>query len=216
MSGQLPRLARLLVLAAQEDLPTVRLVGGAGLGTLLGHRISEDIDLFCESGSDIPIVVSRLEAAARAEGAALATVRIAPTFRRIEVASAADLVRLDVAADAAPLLDAECPTVEGIRVLSLRDQRANKIVTLLGRSELRDLVDLFCLEREGWPLLEGIDDAMQKDAGVDLAWLAWAMRQIEVRPLLGLIAPLDLQALRRYRDGIAEALLDRAGALPEG
>jgi hypothetical protein len=216
MSGQLPRLARLLVLAAQEDMPTVRLVGGAGLGVLLGHRISEDLDLFCESGGDIPVVVSRLEATARAEGATLATVRIAPTFRRLEVATPGDLIRLDVAADAAPLLDAECPTVEGVRVLSLRDQRANKIVTLLGRSELRDLVDLFYLEREGWPLLEGIEDAIQKDAGVDLAWLAWAMRQIEVRPLPGLVAPLDLGALRRYRDTSAEALLDRAGALPGG
>jgi hypothetical protein len=202
------------VLAAQEDLPNVRLVGGAGLAVLLQHRVSEDIDLFCESGVDIPVIVSRLEAAAIDEGARLAAVRIAPAFRRFEVAGTENLVRIDVAVDPAPLLDPECPVVDGIRVLSLRDQRANKVVTLLGRSELRDLVDLFCLERQGWPLLEGIDDALQKDAGVDLAWLAWAMRQIEIRPLPGLMVRIDLEALRQYRDRIAESLLDRAGALP--
>jgi hypothetical protein len=215
MSVRLSRLARRLVLAAQEDLPTVRLVGGAGLAVLLEHRTSEDIDLFCESEADVPVIVSRLEAVAIDEGAKLVAVRIAPTFRRFEVVGAENLVRVDLAVDAAPVLDAECPVVDGLRVLSLRDQRANKIVTLLGRSELRDLVDLFCLERQGWPLLEGVDDALQKDAGVDLAWLAWAMRQIEIRPLPGLIVPVDLEALRQYRDRVAESLLDRAGALPE-
>ena len=213
MSALLPRLARLLVKAAQEDLPTVRLVGGAGLALLLEHRMSADLDLFCQSGSDIPVIVSRLEAAATSEGATFARVRTAPTFRRFEVASPDEMVRIDVAADTTPLLDARCPVVDGIRVLSLRDQRANKIVTMLARSELRDLVDLFFLERQGWPLLDGLDDAVQKDAGLDLAWLAWAMRQIEVRPLPGLRAPVDPEQLRQFRDRIVDLLLDRAGAL---
>jgi hypothetical protein len=181
---------------------------------LLGHRVSEDIDLFCDSADDLPVVVSRLEASAIGEGATLASVRTAPTFRRFEVSRGVDLVRLDVAVDTAPLLDPTCPVVDGIRLLSLRDQRANKLVTLLGRSELRDLIDLFWLEREGWPLLEGVDDALRKDAGVDLAWLAWALRQIELRPLPGLVLPVDLGELGRFRDRVVESLLDRAGALP--
>lgn len=116
MSLQLPRLARLLVQAAQENLPSVRLVGGAGLSVLLGHRVSADVDL------------------------------------------------------------------------------------------------LF-LEQRGWPLLDGLDDALQKDAGLDLAWLAWAMRQIPIRPLPGLREPVDLEELRQFRDGMVDALLDRAGSL---
>ncbi len=216
MSAQLPRLARLLVQAAQEDLPTVRLVGGAGLSLLLGHRWSADLDLFCESGTDIPVVVSRLEALSTSEGASFTTIRTAPTFRRFEVAVSDEMVRIDVAVDTAPLLDAGSPVVDGIRVLSLRDQRANKIVTLLSRSELRDLVDLFFLEQRGWPLLDGLDDALQKDGGLDLAWLAWAMRQIEIRPLPGLRAPVDLDELRQFRDRVADSLLDRAGSLPGG
>jgi hypothetical protein len=214
MSVQLPRLARLLVQAAQQDLPTVRLVGGAGLSVLLGHRFSADLDLFCESAADIPVIVSRLEALSSSEGARFTTVRSAPTFRRFEVAASDEMVRIDVAVDTAPLLDASCPVVDGIRVLSLRDQRANKIVTLLSRSELRDLVDLFFLQQRGWPLLDGLDDALEKDVGLDLGWLAWAMRQIEIRPLPGLRAPVDLDELREFRDRMAEALLDRAGSLP--
>jgi hypothetical protein len=215
MSGQLPKLARRLVLAAQEDLPGVRLVGGAGLALLLGHRTSDDVDLFCDSIDEIPFIVSRLEAAAADEGVKLTSVRTAPSFRRFEVGAGEELVRVDVAVDSAPLLDPEGPLADNIRVLSLRDQRANKIVTLLGRSELRDLVDLFFLEKEGWPMLEGLNDALQKDAGVDFAWLAWSMLQIEVKQLPGLVAVVELDALKEFRDGIANSLLDKSGALPE-
>ena len=215
MHGQLPKLARHLVLAAQADLPEVTLVGGAGLALLLGHRTSLDIDLFCRAANDLPVVISRLEAAAIENGARLTSVRTAPTFRRLEIDVNEELVRLDVAVDAAPLLDPQCPIVDDVRVLSLRDQRANKIVTLLGRSELRDLVDLYVLERNGWPFLDGIDDASRKDAGVDLAWLAWATGQITINELPGLVVPIDRVDLKQFRDTISEALLDRAGALPE-
>lgn len=44
-----------LVLAAQGASPTVRLVGGTGLALLLGHRRSEDIDIFCAPREDISI-----------------------------------------------------------------------------------------------------------------------------------------------------------------
>jgi hypothetical protein len=202
------------VLAAQQDMPGVRLVGGAGLAMILGHRNSEDVDLFCGSNDEIALIVSRLEVAAVEEGATLVSARTAPSFRRFEVGAGNDLVRVDVAVDSAPLLDPECPVKDGIRVLSLRDQRANKIVTLLGRSELRDLVDLYFLEQGGWPMLEGLDDALTKDAGVDFAWLAWAMLQIEVRPLPGLTSAIGLDELQEFRDRVAASLLDMAGAMP--
>jgi hypothetical protein len=144
----------------------------------------------------------------------LISVRTAPTFRRFQVDSSDEVVRVDVAVDAAPMLEAPYPLPDGIRSLSLRDQRANKIVTLLGRSELRDLVDLFFLELAGWPLLDGLDDAAVKDSGLDLAWLAWAVRQIDIRILPGLLVPVDLEELRAFRDRISEALLDKSGARP--
>lgn len=203
-----------LVLAAQAGTDQVRLVGGSGLAALLGHRTSDDIDLFCASADEIPIVVSKLDAAAVAEGGQMVSVRTAPTFRRFDVTNRDTSIRVDVAVDSSPLLEPNGPVVDGMRVLSLRDQRANKIVTLLGRSELRDLVDLYFLENAGWPLLEGLEDALEKDTGVDFAWLAWAMRQVGIQPLPGLIVPLDQERLTHFRDRTVDALLDRAGANP--
>jgi hypothetical protein len=45
---KLDNVTEALVLAAQGVSPTVRLVGGAGLALLLGHRKSADVDLFAE------------------------------------------------------------------------------------------------------------------------------------------------------------------------
>ncbi len=76
-------------------------------------------------------------------------------------------VRIYVARDTGPVLVPE-PTLAGaIRVESLRDQRANKLAAIVGRSTLRDLVDLYFLDKAGWPPLDGLADALRKDAGTD-------------------------------------------------
>lgn len=208
----LPDSATKLILAAQRAAPEMRLVGGAGLALLLEHRRSNDLDLFCSTKDDVEIVARAIEAEATGTGTSSTTrVRTAPSFVRFELTGIADIERVDVALDSAPRI-ADVTIIEGIRVESLRDQRANKIVTILGRSELRDLVDLYFLEKNGWPLLEGLDDALLKDGGVDPAWLAWAIGQVAVRPLPGMQKPLDLVDLERFRDRMRRELTDLAGA----
>lgn len=50
---RLDSLLEAVALAAQRTSPSVRVVGGAGLALLLGHRKSEDLDLFCTRGEEI-------------------------------------------------------------------------------------------------------------------------------------------------------------------
>jgi len=119
---------------------------------------------------------------------------------------------VDVAEDTSPRLLADPVVVDGLRVESLRDQRANKLAAVLGRSELRDLVDLWFIERAGLPAIDGLDDALEKDAGMDPAWLAWAIAQIQIAPLKGTVDPIDEEKLRNFRDVLVQAALDKAGA----
>jgi hypothetical protein len=180
---------------------------------LLGHRRSDDVDLFADRGEPLePIVHAVIDAAAVA-GATVARVRTTPSYIRLEAVRAGALLRIDVANDSAPRLEAAPTMVGAIRVESLRDQRANKLVTVLGRS-LRDVVDLFFIERAGLPAFDGLEDALQKDAGMDPAWLAWALDQVAIRPLAGMLLELDLAVLLGFRDGLVQRLLDRAGASP--
>jgi hypothetical protein len=95
-------------------------------------------------------------------------------------------IRVDVAQDAAPRMTADALVVGGIRVESLQDQRANKLSAVLGRSALRDLVDL--------------------------ARAAWALSQVEIAPLSDMIVELDSDDLRQFRDDLVGKLLDAAGA----
>lgn len=210
--SRLPSLIEELVLAAQAVCPDLRLAGGAGLALLLEHRRSDDIDLFCSNSEDVEIVAQTLEAEARARGATLARVRKGPTFVRFEGYGEGAPIRVDVAQDAAPRMTADAVVVGGIKVESLQDQRANKLSAVLGRSALRDLVDLYFLSRAGWPPLDGLSDAATKDGGMDPGWLAWALSQIEITPLPGMIVELDSEDLRRFRDDFVGKLLDAAGA----
>lgn len=193
--------------AAQEASPTVRLVGGTGLALLLGHRRSEDIDIFCAPREDIGPVVAAVEAAAAEAGVRATPVRSGPFYKRLEIDRADGLVRVDVAADSALRLEPEPTMLGALRVETLRDQRANKLVALLGRSELRDLVDLYFIEQAGLPAINGLGDAVTKDGGMDPAWFAWALGQVKVAALPGMLVPLDLEDLARYRDRLQAGLL---------
>ena len=200
-----------LVLGAQRVSPTVRLVGGSGLALLLGHRRSEDLDLFVGVREDIEPIVRSLEASAATMKLSIQRVRSGPGFVRLEMPRASDVLRIDVASDASPRLDPHDTLAGEVRVESLRDQRANKIVALLGRSELRDLVDLFFIEKAGLPAADGFEDAAAKDKGMDPAWFAWALDQIPIKTLPGLEKPLDLTDLATFRDRLKQAALDLAG-----
>ncbi len=209
---RLPDIAERLVLAAQGASPTVRLVGGTGLSLLLAHRHSDDIDLFCGFREDISLVVRAVEDASAALGLTAEHVRTTPSFVRLDVPAPGGVLRVDIAADASQRLVTEDTHVGPVRVESLRDQRANKLIALLGRSELRDLVDLYCIEQAGLPALDGFEDAVFKDGGMDPMWFAWAVSQIELKPLRGMIVPIDLPTLVRFRDQLQTGALDRAGA----
>jgi hypothetical protein len=47
---------------------------------------------------------------------------------------------------------------------------------------------------------------------MDPGWLAWALSQIEIAPLQGMVAELDLEQLRLFREELIGKLLDVAGA----
>ncbi len=209
---KLPELAIACATSAQMVSPGVRMAGGAGLALLLHHRRSDDVDLFCPSSEPPGGVASAVERRAVELGATATRVRTGPSFVRLEVVRGSEMLRIDVVGETAPPLDALVVLPGGLRVESLRDQRANKIVALLGRSELRDLVDLYFLEQAGFPTIEGMSDAVLKDTGTDPAWFAWAIDQVEIRELHGLVAHVEQEHLRLFRDGLRLKLLDLAGA----
>lgn len=193
--------------ACQSRIPC-HLGGGAALaGVYLGHRTTGDVDLFVHDAEGMRALVGLLSGAAADAGVGVTLLRDAGHLvraqldagdgRRVEV----DLVHEPVADVAAPP-----PPVEGVVVESLTDLRANKLTCILSRSEPRDLVDLYFLDRAGFPPERDLDIALRKDAGIDPAVLAWVLAQFPTRPLPAMLEPLTADELEKFRDVLAERL----------
>ncbi|MDI7266804.1 MAG: nucleotidyl transferase AbiEii/AbiGii toxin family protein [Myxococcota bacterium] len=206
----LTRLQRRVLDALRPVAGRFLLTGGAALGGYhLGHRVSADIDLFVDAEADLRLVASALEAACRDAGWECEVRQDAPAFRRYLVrARDEESTTVDVAVDTAPAVEPNKAVVDGIRIDGLADIVVNKLCALLGRSSVKDLVDLYFLSRAGWDPLAQVERARTKDGGMDAAVLARVLAQTSTDPsALVLIQPISEPDLRKFRDDLTDRLL---------
>jgi len=189
------------------------LTGGSALGLFyLDHRRSYDLDLFTTEDVDGKEVQSLVLRTAKEMGAECQAIRSAPDFHRFKLTRGDEREIIDVVVDRAPQLDPQKADFAGIRVDTLREMIANKLTTLLSRSELKDVVDLYFLEQAGHDLLASIPDAQAKDGGWEPAVVAMLLDGLKVTELpVWMIRSLDLSDLQafihRLRIEIAEKAL---------
>jgi hypothetical protein len=201
-----PEFAVGFVRACQERVPC-HLGGGAALaGGYLAHRTTGDIDLFVHQSEAMRELAGLLPAAAAEAGCSWTLLRDAGHLVRARLAAAdGSVVEVDVVAE--PVGDLEAPTtIEGIEIESLVDLRANKLTCILSRSEPRDLVDLYFLDRAGFPPAQDLSLALRKDAGIDPGVLAWLVAQFPIAPLPMMLTLLTPDQLATFRDELAENL----------
>ena len=175
------------------------LTGGSALGLFyLDHRRSYDLDLFTSDeveGIEVQNLVHRVAAEIKADRQAL---RTAPDFHRFRLTRGDERELVDVVVDRAPQLDVQKADFDGIRVDTLREIIANKLTTLLSRTELKDVVDLYFLEQAGHDLPAALPDAQIKDGGWEPAVVAMLLDGLRVTELLAWMTrhlePAELQA----------------------
>jgi len=184
------------------------LSGGGALALHLGHRRSLDLDLFTTDEGAFRAAIASLPAIAGQLGGRIEILTDAPAFRRVLLTSReGEAVRLDLVVDSAERVGPPPIDAEGLRLDPPEEILANKLCSILGRSEPRDLVDLFCLEQAGHDVLAALPAARRKDAGLTPGQLAWAISQVPLdRPLDGLLAPVSLDALRAFQVRLRDAL----------
>lgn len=182
-----------------------RLAGGVALaGAHLSHRLSNDVDLFCESREDVRDLARTLGDAAAEVGGTVESLRDAGTYLRHRVHLPRGPLEVDVALD--PPLDPAAPhdELEGVQLVPLAELRAAKLTCILSRSEPRDLVDLYFLDRAGHPPEADIPLALQKDGGLDPGILGWLLKQFPTFPLPQMLERLDEGELVAFRDALCE------------
>ena len=189
------------------------LTGGSALGLFyLDHRRSYDLDLFTSEPVDGKEVQNLVFRGAGEIGAECVALRTAPDFHRFKLTRGEEREIIDVVIDRAPQLDAEKASFDGIRVDTLREIIANKLTTLLSRTELKDVVDLYFLEKAGHDLLAAIPDAQAKDGGWEPAVVAMLLDGLQVHEMpawmIRELTPADLEAfLEKLRLAISQTAL---------
>lgn len=191
-------------------------MGGAALaGHGLLHRTTRDLDVFWHEQDRLDERGRACEAALRAAGLSVEVIQGSMAFRRLRVADGSDVVVVDLVAEPGRTVDPpELMDVDGstVRVATRHDLLVDKLCALLGRSEVRDLVDVHALLQAGGDLDRALRDAPLRDAGFSPLTLAWVLRRLPVAPLGAEAAvPEALVAeLERFRDDLVRHLVERS------
>jgi hypothetical protein len=164
---------------AQRDCGFFLTGGGVLVGFVLGHRTTDDLDLFTTDDSAMAQAETLARALGAAVGAELEALQTTPDHRRYLFSRGSDSTRVDFVRDRGlQLLDK--PVRDGVPMDRVEEIIANKITTLASRSEIRDVVDLYCLEQAGYRVEDHLDNALRKDAGATPATIAWLLSTLRV------------------------------------
>ena len=192
LNDRLSALQRDLVRALGQRHTGFFLTGGGVLvGFVLGHRTTDDLDLFTTDDVAMAQADSLARALGAAVGAELESLQTTPDHRRYLFSRGGESTRVDFVRDRGPQLWAK-PVTDGVPMDPVEEIIANKITTLASRSEIRDVVDLFCLEQAGYRIDDYLDDALRKDAGATPSTIAWLLSTLRVPARLPGDIPRDV------------------------
>jgi hypothetical protein len=186
------------------------LTGGAALaGFHLGHRTTNDLDLFTHDADAFErgrFVVAEI---ARALGSTIEIRQDAPGFKRLVLGRGDEGLVVDLVKDPAPATSAPIE-VGQIVVDSPAEIMANKLTAIVGRAEERDLVDVMFLERAGISVESALPLALAKDGGCTPATLAWLLSEISIPDGASLPAGVAPTELRTYVSDLIDRLMIEA------
>lgn len=170
MPGRLSDLQDRILRVTRSVEPPWSLTGGGALaGFHLRHRATRDLDLFWHGLPALGELAREIEQRLRNDGLDVSTITRAPSFHRFNVTSADDSCLIDLVADTSVVIEPPVreasPATGPLLVDTPYEIFVNKLCALLGRPEIRDLVDLKALLETGLDLERALSDANRKDAG---------------------------------------------------
>jgi len=144
----------------EEAFLAFRLAGGTALALQLGHRHSEDIDLFGTTDFRQEELLNSFKKLGRVESIATG---------KSTLAAFVNDVKIDVVNYPYPWLD-PILEIENIRMASLRDISVMKVVAITNRGSKKDFIDLYYL-LDHFTLEEMLDNYTLRISDANL-WLA--------------------------------------------
>src|SRR5215467_4063984 len=188
-----------------EESKAFYLTGGTALSAFfLGHRLSEDFDLFTSQEPLIAIIARKFKSTLENSGIRVQEVRSFSSFWEAVASKDNESFKVQLAYDS-PFLLSKIEEREGLRIHSFEDIAAGKLLALYGRAEERDFIDIYCIVKSGKiPLETMIELAKKKDPGLDEYYLAIAFEQSEKisddpsRLKVNLLTPIDPKEMKNF------------------
>jgi len=216
--GKLSRLQQQIIAELAHLEPKGVVTGGAALvGFHLAHRTTRDIDLFFRGLSQLGRLPETVLQRLTGSGLGVTTVQRSPGFCRLRVTDGAETCVVDLVAEPVAAIEAPLQVEVGGEVVLIDSRHeilVNKLCAVLGRSEIRDLVDLQHLLRDATEddLIRAVGHAGVKDGGFSPMTLAWVLRSLEVAPLAAQagFSKQDIDQLDRFRDVLVSRIAQLA------
>lgn len=192
-----------------KDSEQFYLTGGTALAYFyLKHRQSNDLDFFTSTEEIMAPFSHQLEKHLASKGFECKRQRSFHSFVELIVSLRGEATLIHLALDSAFRFEQTKEFSEYLRLKidSLADIAANKLLALFGRAALRDFIDVYFLIRKGHFSKEQLmDAAVRKDPGFDLYWLGVAFERIHTFGLdspdmLLLLEPVKLKELENFFD----------------
>ena len=193
--------------------PRFVLTGGAALVAVhLKHRTTRDLDLFWRDRALLGTLITAVRARLESLGLEVTDLEASPSFHRLRAFDGTEACVIDLVADPAPTLEEPEPAPIGrvtILIDTPREILANKLCTLLSRSELRDLQDVKALLEAGGDWDRALRDAPEKDGGFSPLTLAWVLRSLDERALAEAAgwSALETRGLSEFKAELVDRLV---------
>ncbi len=191
--------------------------GGTALSAFyLAHRLSDDIDLFTDSPKPLEDVLSlryRIDTIAKSINCFLTVVNESNYHCRYNLEKGDYTLRVDIACD--PCLRLRpVELIQNIPVMSKDDIAANKIRLVSSRRDIKDFIDLYFLNKNGYSNKYMISLAKEKDLQIDIYKVKRGLeRFIEVYEKQGgtiklpkMLVEFDSGDFKRYIDSFSKEL----------
>ncbi len=158
------------------------LTGGSALGIFyLEHRYSYDLDFFtCQKDINWKEIEATLNIICNNINAKYCVIRRSPSFQRFQIKRNTEVEIIDFVIEWVEQIDKQKNNISNMIIDTVNEIGINKICTLLSRSELKDIVDLYFLEKIGFDIIDNLDKAKEKDAGIDPGMLSYLLNNINV------------------------------------
>lgn len=186
------------------------LTGGSALGIFyLQHRLSYDLDLFTTAPLDWHVLGRVLADITAQLDAQLEAITETPHFRRYMLVRGGETEILDFVVESVPQIDPDKAQFPPVVVDTLREIAVNKLCALVGRTEDKDVVDLYFLAQAGFRVPDLIEAARQKEAGIEPAIIAWLLSQIDFHSVPDyVLAPVSVAELNAFVATLRDSLAD--------